>query len=90
MLQFTLAILAAAAWKSSQTQGIALLNVPISWVCKASVEQEGTGKAKVGTWHPKFWEFTGPTRDDVVSQREAWISLLRLAQRGDRTSGSFR
>ena len=27
-----------------------------------------------GTWHPKFQEFTGPTSDDVVSQREAWIS----------------
>jgi len=45
------------------------------WYCKALVEHEGTGKAKAGTWYsgPRQ-EFTGPTRDDVVRQREAWIN----------------
>ena len=60
------------------------------WYCKALVEHLGTGKAKTGTWHPTFREFTGPTSDDVVSQREAWISDdLHPKPRGAKTGAKF-
>ena len=60
------------------------------WYCKALVEHLGTGKAVTGTWHPKFQEFTGPTSDDVVSQREAWISdYLHPKPRGAKTGAKF-
>jgi len=60
------------------------------WLCKALVEHLGTGKAVTGTWHPKFQEFTGPTSDDVASQREAWISdYLHPKPRGAKTGAKF-
>ena len=60
------------------------------WCCKALVEHLGTGKAVTGTWHPKFQEFTGPTSDDVVRQREAWIGdYLHPKPRGAKTGAKF-
>jgi len=60
------------------------------WVCKALVEHEGTGKAKIGTWHAKFQDFIGPTSDNVVGQREAWIKdYLHPKPRGTKTGAKF-
>ena len=60
------------------------------WKCRAIVEQEGTGKAKAGTWYRKFQDFTGTTCADVVQQREAWISsYLHPKPKGEVTGERF-
>jgi len=60
------------------------------WYCKASVEHEGTGKARVGTWHPKFQDFTGSTPADVLRQREEWIrDFLHPKPRAAKTGARF-
>jgi hypothetical protein len=70
------------------------------WYCKALVEKEGTGKAKasgkakvgtVGTfWKLETKEFTGPTRESVIEQREEWItSYLHPIRRGAKAGKRF-
>ena len=59
------------------------------WYCKASVEQEGTGKAS-GRWSAKYQDFTGPTAANVILQRDEWIhAFLHPKPRGSKTGERF-
>ena len=60
------------------------------WYCKGSVEHNGSGKARVGTWHPQFQDFTGSSPADVLRQREEWIrDFLHPKPRAAKTGARF-
>ena len=59
------------------------------FMCKAKVEQEGTGKAQ-GVWQKKYQTFLGRTEADVEQQRADWIdSFLRPKRRAAKTGDRF-